>query len=110
MEWKIRKNPDIPSIFECWDGALLTGIKYEHWREPPYFSDEIAAAWKVVEKLITCRLFPGIGYEENIWDAWVFREEPVEGQMGSHVKARHKSAPLAICRVAIKAMPLPVVL
>ncbi len=67
------------------------------------YSATIAAAWEVVEKLIADNLFPGVGFEENTWDAWVFREEPIEGQLGSHVKARHPNVCLSICRAALKA-------
>ena len=99
MGWKIRNNPDIPSIVEYWDGTLLTGLKYEYWREPPYFSDDIAAAWEVVGRLYGRNggYFMLERFDSELGGDWrtVLGVEDIDGVA--------PSAPLAICRAAIKA-------
>ncbi len=75
-----------------------------HTRPVPEHSTDIAAAWDVVEKLISKGLFPGVGYDEETWEVWIFLDEPIEGQMGSHIKSRDPNEKLAICRAALKAV------
>lgn len=42
---------------------------------------------EVLEQLCDEGLFPGIGYDINGWEAWVFLDNPVQGLCGEHVKA-----------------------
>ncbi len=98
MGWQIRNNPDIPSIVEYWDGTLLTGLKYEYWREPPYFSDDIAAAWEVVEKLNDAGYTVDIRNDRVAWSVVFMLDE--DKKYTADWKA---SLFLQICRAALKA-------
>jgi len=40
----------------------------------------------ILEKLCKTGLFPGIGYDVNGWEAWVFLAGPVEGMAGDSIK------------------------
>lgn len=40
----------------------------------------------VFDDLISKGYFPGIGYDKQRWEAWVFMDEPIEGLLGRHIK------------------------
>lgn len=54
----------------------------------------------VLEKLCERGYFPGIGYDANGWEAWVFFDAPVQGEHGRSEKAYGHTATEAI--VALK--------
>lgn len=51
---------------------------------------------EALEKLCQAGLFPAIGYDVNGWEAWVFNDNPVEGQAGGHTKVYAETATEAI--------------
>ena len=82
-----------------WDGVSKIAIAHRPTEyQPPEYSSDIAAAWEVVEKLremgfpvhIQCGQYHYgvVGYRDVLKDEWVWA----------------KSAPLAICRAALKAL------
>jgi hypothetical protein len=103
---------DWDSVFSRWlDGcpiespkeAWLEACLYEHgdtqeWIPRP-FSTDIAAAWQVMEKLKD-KFFCGI---EFCGDCWQASMQEREGGL-DYVEGNADTAPIAICRVALKAM------
>ena len=81
----------------------LTGAWAAMYWVIPRYSTDIAAAWEVVEKLValgfvTVHLSQGI--KEPGWYASFFGDPATDGKGGY---ARADTAPLAICRAALKA-------
>lgn len=69
--------------------------------EPPAYSTDIAAAWKVVEKV----LFPSRMFDFEIWNTNGVRDWGASFNVGCGVvKAAGESAPHAICLAALKAV------
>lgn len=69
-------------------------------KEVPHYSTDIAAAWKVVEKMGNY-LFACGRTDDGIWEAYFF---PVNSGIGKLSEAHGDTAPSAICRAALKAM------
>lgn len=76
------------------------------WRYQPYkqYSDEIEAAWEVMEWLHrnAVEVSVGIVNDDNIWDCniWFFKGK----NNSSAIRGYGESAPLAICRAALLAI------
>lgn len=52
-----------------------------------------------LEKFIALGFFPGIGYDANGWEAWVYFDRQTEGETGHSVKAVGESLVEAIEKV-----------
>jgi hypothetical protein len=91
-----------------YQGVILNGSPYYnadghgHYRSVPFYSTDIAAAWEVVEELNKTRLtyvefidakIPGTAWRVVLFD---------QGE-GKTIVSLADTAPLAICRAALKA-------
>jgi hypothetical protein len=70
---------------------------YEHLEHLPPYSTSIAAAWKVVEKLMKGKRNVGVWSEDGKWEATI---EEYDGGLIEHT-AVADTAPLAICLAAL---------
>lgn len=73
----------------CWEKAEL-----------PAYSTEIAAAWKIVEKMHMTVYTPGSSYSSGEYDSFsrgLYAAETQDGENGDG-----DTAPLAVCRAALK--------
>jgi hypothetical protein len=88
-------NPKWPK----WDGSTEVLVRYPQQCEPdehgylPQYSSDIAAAWEVVEKMKAFSLGQRV---DGSWQCWWWQ--------GVHMGAHGETAPLAICRAALKAL------
>ena len=93
----MRKNKDGDYVRFCWEG------------NQPRYSTDIAAAWTVVEKMkdsvVTPDLF-AITYDSDVklWTAGIQEFFSYEGHYFGKYYAKEKTAPLAICKAALKAV------
>ena len=83
-EQKLKKQKEIPG--DC---------KYWRTKEPESYSTDIAAAWSVVEKMHSKNFYLRYFYDGRY--GCYFTEPPREVAYG-------ETAPLAICRAALKAV------
>ena len=84
------------------DGSYLRSVTEYFWPQP--YTTNIAAAWEVVEKL----------WDENFHVQFLIRHQitagrwlaqfPTRGGSENYVEAVAETAPLAICRAAVKAV------
>jgi hypothetical protein len=95
-------------------GLVCTYAPWDIWhgncphinKELPAYSTEIAAAWKVVEKLDLLKWDFTLSREfdstiTGYVGLWVIQE--IEGDL-RHIVSKAKTAPLAICKAALKAV------
>ncbi len=56
--------------------------------------------WKKVgallEAMVEAGMYPGIGFDKNGWEAWVFLENPIEGTDDGSVKVVGPTATAAV--------------
>lgn len=74
---------------------------YQLWHFCPLYSTDIAAAWRVVEKLIE----PTIERHGSRWSVTCLREAPQDTRW---IEVDADTAPLAICLAALKAVDVEV--
>lgn len=92
---------DFPEVFAVGaDGANAVVRKYMR-----HYSTDISAAWEVVEKLRSDRLwFTMMQDNTDIWDVKLWRGESKGWFPTVEYYGNAPTAPLAICRAALKAV------
>jgi len=90
-----------------WKKLNDTGLS---WRSPdegfsnlPYFSTDISAAWQVVEKMRETRWIEVHSTIDGEWAAFYTPIGTTDMNQAIHEYAKASTAPLAICRAALKA-------
>jgi hypothetical protein len=83
----------------CQEDAVGQRLSGEHHKPPRPYSTDPAAAWAVVEEMHRRGLEPGISSWPPPWEcAWKDRRS------GSRIWLYADTAPLAICRAALRAL------
>jgi hypothetical protein len=111
MEWK--KSRHLGSvIFEgnVWANDMLPEYAKESYvalQHLPCFSTDIAAAWKVVEKLQERQgkkrlIFAISMFWGSVTNSWVYRCSLIPEVLPGAIDADGDTAPLAICRAALE--------
>jgi hypothetical protein len=102
-------KPKRTRYYKTWPHGITTeeGCNYPELHE---YSESIAAAWEVVEKLLS--IYPGFRVEAHVAYQSISEERRVFWTAGedddrSDWHASGPTAPLAICRAALKAKDSP---